>query len=220
MSKTTWSLEENVSDYLIRHSVKDDEILRRLRHETAAMPHGRMQISPEQGQLMGMLVHMLNGRRAIEVGTFTGYSALCVARELGAEGKLVACDISDEYTQIARRYWREAGLADRIDLRLGPGKASLEHLLAEGGEGRYDFAFIDADKTGYDDYYELCLRLLRRGGLVAIDNVLWSGKVADPSDNDADTVAIRALNKKVHADERVHMCMIPIGDGLTLALKR
>jgi predicted O-methyltransferase YrrM len=219
MSRTTWALEDQVQQYLRDHSLRDDELLRRLREETRAMPEGGMQISPEQGQLMALLVTMLGARRTLEIGTFTGYSALSVARALPPDGRVVACDVSVEWTSVGRRYWAEAGVADRIDLRLGPAAETLERLLAEGEKGRFDFAFIDADKGGYDRYYELCLRLLRPGGLIAIDNVLWGGRVADPSDESADTVAIRALNEKIHADPRVRMSMVPIGDGLTLALK-
>jgi caffeoyl-CoA O-methyltransferase len=179
-----------------------------------------MQISPEQGQLMALLVQAIGARRAIEIGTFTGYSALWVALALPADGKLVCCDVSAEWTVIGKPYWEEAGVAPKIDLRIAPALHTLDGLLAAGQAGTYDFAFIDADKTGYDGYYERCLRLLRRGGLIAIDNVLWGGDVADSLKRSADTLALRALNDKLHRDERATLSMLPIGDGLTLALKR
>lgn len=219
MSTSTLGLNAQLAEYLYHASVRDDELLKRLREETQRLPMGRMQISPEQGQLMGVLVRMLGAQRTLEIGTFTGYSALSVARHLPPHGRVVCCDISEEWTSIARRYWQEAGVADRIDLRLAPALDTLGHLLADGGEGQYDFAFIDADKTGYDAYYEACLRLLRKGGVVAIDNVLWGGAVADMSEQDADTVALRAINQKIHGDSRVLNSLIPIGDGLTLAFK-
>jgi predicted O-methyltransferase YrrM len=179
-----------------------------------------MQISPEQGQFMALLAELIGARRAIEVGTFTGYSALCVAQALPADGKLIACDISEEFTSVARRYWAKSGIADRIELRLAPALDTLKSLLADGGAGSFDFAFIDADKTQYDAYYEAILKLLRPGGLVTIDNVLWSGAVADGRKRDADTIALRALNEKLKSDKRITLSMLPIGDGLTLARKR
>jgi predicted O-methyltransferase YrrM len=179
-----------------------------------------MQISPEQGQLMALLVQAIGARRAIEIGTFTGYSALWVALALPADGKLVCCDVSAEWTAVGRPYWDKAGVAGKIDLRIAPATETLDRLLAGGGTGAYDFAFIDADKTGYDGYYERCLELLRQGGLIAIDNVLWGGDVADSRKRSADTLALRALNKKLHRDQRVSLSMLPLGDGLTLALKR
>ncbi len=194
-------------------------LLRRLREETAALPRGRMQISPDQGALLALLVRLIGARRALEVGTFTGYSALVVAAALPDDGKLIACDISDEWTAIARRYWAEAGLSGRIELRLGPASDTIAGLLRDGGAESFDFAFIDADKTGSDTYYEACLRLVRPGGLIAIDNALWHGSVADPAVNDADTEAIRALNRKVLNDGRVNACLLTVGDGLLLAHK-
>jgi caffeoyl-CoA O-methyltransferase len=179
-----------------------------------------MQISPEQGALMQMLVRLTGATRTIEVGTFTGYSALVVAEALPPHGRVIACDVSDEWTSIGRRYWQEAGVADRIDLRLKPALETLDALLAAGESGRFDFAFIDADKSNYDGYYERALRLLRPGGLVGVDNTLWSGAVVDASRDDADTLAIRALNEKIRHDDRVEMVLVPIGDGLTLARKR
>jgi caffeoyl-CoA O-methyltransferase len=220
MSRTTLGLPETVQDYLRRVGVREPPLLARLREETRALPQGGMQISPEQGQLMALLVRIHGARRCLEIGTFTGYSALAVALALPAEGKLLCCDISAEYTAVARRYWAEAGVDRKIELRLGPALETLDCLLAQNRAGSYDFAFIDADKTNYDGYYEHALRLLRPGGIVALDNVLWGGAVADPARSDPDTTALRALNEKIHADERVDMAMLPIGDGLTLAVKR
>jgi predicted O-methyltransferase YrrM len=212
-------MTEAVHAYLVEHSVRDSDILRRLREETAAMPMGGMQISPEQGQLMALLVKLVGAKSCLEIGTFTGYSALVVAQALPSDGKLLCCDVSAEFTAIAKRYWQEAGVAGRIDLRLGPAVATLDGLIA-AGEPPYDFAFIDADKVSYDAYYERVLRLLRPGGLIAIDNVLWNGKVADPRTNDEDTAALKALNRKLQGDQRIDLAMLPIGDGLTLARKR
>jgi predicted O-methyltransferase YrrM len=212
-------MTEAVHAYLVEHSVRDSDILRRLREETAAMPMGGMQISPEQGQLMALLVKLVGAKSCLEIGTFTGYSALVVAQALPSDGKLLCCDVSAEFTAVAKRYWQEAGVAGRIDLRLGPAVATLDGLIA-AGEPPYDFAFIDADKVSYDAYYERVLRLLRPGGLIAIDNVLWNGKVADPRANDEDTAALKALNRKLQGDQRIDLAMLPIGDGLTLARKR
>jgi caffeoyl-CoA O-methyltransferase len=219
MSNRTIALSDRLHDYYQRVSLREPAILHALREETAAMPGAGMQISPEQGQLMRLLVELTGTRRAIEIGTYTGYSALCVALAMGPEGRLIACDINPETTAVAQRYWRQAGVADRIDLRLGPALATLDGLLQAGGAGRYDFAFIDANKEDYAAYYERALQLLRPGGLVAIDNVLWGGDVADPAKTDDETTAIRALNEKVHGDPRVSISMLPIGDGLTLARK-
>jgi predicted O-methyltransferase YrrM len=220
MSPRTINLTETLYDYVLANSLREPPLLARLREETAALPMSKMQIGPDQGQLMRLLVELIGARRAVEVGTFTGYSSLSVALALPADGKLVACDISEEYTAIARRYWAEAGIAERIDLRLGPALETLDGLIADGGTGAYDFAFIDADKTNYDGYYERCLTLLRPGGLMAIDNVLWSGAVTDAADRTPDTLAIRALNAKVHKDERVSISLVTVGDGLILARKR
>jgi caffeoyl-CoA O-methyltransferase len=222
MSNRTINIDDRLYDYLLANSSREDALLARLRAETATMPASMMQISPEQGQFMALLVELIGARNAIEVGTFTGYSAICVARALAQGGKLVCCDVSDEYTSIARRYWTEAGLADRIELKLAPATKTLDALIAGGGEGQYDFAFIDADKENYDSYYERILRLIRKGGLITIDNVLWSGKVADPGigSADVDTAAIRRLNEKLHRDERVSLSLLPVGDGITLARKR
>ena len=194
--------------------------MRRLREETASMEQANMQIGPEQGQFMALLVELIGARSVLEVGTFTGYSALAMAVALPENGALVACDVSEEWTAIGRRYWEEAGVAHKIELRLAPALETLDALLAEGRAGTFDFAFIDADKEGYDAYYERALELVRLGGLIALDNTLWEGKVADPAATDVDTEAIRAINAKLALDERVTLSLIPVGDGLTLARKR
>ncbi len=219
MSARTIELTDKVYDYLLANSLREPPLLARLREETADMPAASMQIGPDQGQFMALLVELIGARRTLEVGTFTGYSALVVALALPADGRVVACDISEEFTAVARRYWAEAGVADKIDLRLGPAVETLDALIAEGLSGAFDFMFIDADKQGYDAYYERGLTLLRPGGLIAIDNVLWHGAVADPDRQDEETRAIRALNRKVQADERVSISLVPIGDGLMLARK-
>jgi caffeoyl-CoA O-methyltransferase len=211
--------DDTLRAYLVAHSAREQPAQTGLREATRSHPHAGMQIGPEQAQLMALLVKLAGARRAIEIGVFTGYSALAVALALPADGYLLACDISDEYTRIGRPFWAEAGVAAKIDLRLGPALATLDAQLAEGAAGSFDFAFIDADKSAYDAYYERCLALLRHGGLIAIDNVLWGGSVARPAE-DADTQALQALNDKIHRDERVDIAMLPIGDGVTLARKR
>jgi predicted O-methyltransferase YrrM len=220
MSSRTIPMTDRLYDYLLKVSLREPPLLAALRAETAKLPMAGMQISPEQGQFMALLAELIGARRAIEVGTFTGYSALCVAQALPADGKLIACDISEEFTSVARRYWAKSGIAGRIELRLAPALDTLKSLLSGGGAGSFDFAFIDADKTQYDAYYEAILKLLRPGGLMTIDNVLWSGAVADGRKRDADTVALRALNEKLKTDKRISLSMLPIGDGLTLARKR
>jgi len=220
LTRRTNPLSDELYRYLLDVSLRDNDVLRRLREETAGMENANMQIGADQGQLMGLLVELVGAKNVLEIGTFTGYSALCMALALPEDGRLVACDVSEEWTSVGRRYWEEAGIADRIDLRLGPAVDTLEALLAEGGAGTFDFAFIDADKGGYETYYELALKLLRRGGLMAVDNTLWEGKVVDPTVHDADTEAIRAFNLKLKDDERVTLSLVPIGDGLTLARKR
>lgn len=209
-----------VEQYVNEFFTRETPLQRRLRAETAALPRGRMQIGPDQGALLAFLIRLTGARRALEVGTFTGYSALAVASALPPDGRLVTCDVSEEWTAIARRYWQEAGVSGRIDLRLGPATETLAGLLREGGAASFDFAFIDADKESYDAYYEASLRLVRPGGLLAIDNVLWSGAVADSSAADAETEAIRALNRKVRDDRRVEACLLTVGDGVMLARKR
>lgn len=220
MSNRSIQLDDALYDYLLKHSLRETDVMRRLREETAGLPGAGMQISPEQGQFMALLVELMGARRCLEVGTFTGYSALAVAQALPADGRLVACEVNEKTTAIARRYWQEAGVAGKIDLRLAPALETLDALLAEGAAGRFDFAFIDADKKSYDAYYERALRLLRKGGLVAVDNVLWDGAVTNAKADDPDTLAIRALNAKIASDQRVSCSLLPLGDGLTLAIKR
>lgn len=220
MSRDTLNLSAALNAYVRNMGVREDSDLATLREETAHHPQAGMQIAAEQGELMGLLVRILGARKALEVGVFTGYSSIVVSKAMGPQGKLVALDVSEEFTSIARRHWAKAGIAERIDLRLRPAAESLKNLVAAGEGGTFDFAFIDADKKNYDTYYEQALVLVRRGGLIAIDNVLWNGQVIDPTNQTADTVAIRALNEKIHGDARVDAALIPIGDGLTLALKR
>lgn len=220
MSSRTLTMTEPLYDYLLSHSARLPEVLGRLRAETAALPNAGMQISVEQGQFMGLLMELLGARKTLEVGTFTGYSALIVALALPPDGRVVACDVSAEWTGIGRRYWEEAGVAHKIDLQIGPATETLDRLLGEGQDDSFDFFFIDADKENYDGYYERGLRLVRPGGVIAVDNTLWSGKVADPAVQDDSTVALRALNDKLHRDERITLSLLPIGDGLTLARRR
>lgn len=213
-------IDERTYRYLISTSVREPETARRLREETQQLQNAQMQIGPDQGQFMQLLVQVLRARKTLEVGVFTGYSALWVALGLPAEGRIIACDVSEEYTAVARRYWKQAGVDKKIDLRLAPALETLDQLLEGGEAGTFDFAFIDADKTNYDNYYERSLQLVRAGGLMAIDNTIWSGRVADPNVQDKDTVAIRQLNEKLFGDERVTLSMLTVGDGLTLAMKR
>ena len=220
MPKQSIGLDNQLYNYLLSVSLREPEILLKLRQETASHPRGTMQISPEQGQFMRLLVQLIGAKKTLEVGVFTGYSSLSVALALPTDGKIIAADVSEEFTAIARRYWQEAGVADKIDLRLAPALETLDQLLATGQAETFDFAFIDADKENYDGYYERSLKLIRPGGLIAIDNVLWSGQVADPQNQDESTQSIRALNEKLHYDERVTLSLVPIADGLTLAIKR
>lgn len=220
MSTRTLELTDPVYDYLIRHGVRESAALAELREQTQRLPNANMQIAPEQGAFMAMLVRLLGARRLLEVGTFTGYSALAMAEALPDDGLLTACDVSAEWTAVALAAWRRAAVGHKIDLRLAPARETLDALLQNGAAGSYDFMFIDADKSGYDDYYERGLRLVRPGGLIAIDNVLWNGSVADPEQQDDDTRAIRALNDKLRSDTRVDLVMVPVGDGLTLARRR
>jgi len=219
MANRNTALDDELRAYLVAHSARETPAQAGLREATRSQPAAGMQIGPEQAQFLGLLVKLIGARRTIEIGVFTGYSALAVALALPEDGRLLACDISDEYTRVGRPFWEKAGVAGKIDLQLGPALATLDARIAAGETGRYDFAFIDADKSGYDAYYERCLVLLRPGGLIAIDNVLWGGSVARPAE-DADTAALQALNAKIHADDRVDMAMLPIGDGVTLARKR
>lgn len=220
MSNRTLALDDALYAYLLDVSLREPELLARLRRETAEMSEAGMQIAPEQGQFMAFLLRLMGAERVLEVGTFTGYSALVMALALPADGHVTACDVSERWTAIARRYWSEAGVADRIDLRLAPAADTLAGLIDSGAAGSYDFAFIDADKEGYRGYFEQALQLLRPGGLVAVDNVLWAGSVVDPTKQDDETRAIRAFNEALRRDERVDISLVPIGDGLTLARKR
>ena len=213
-------LSEDLRRYLVSVSVQEPPILRRLRDETASHPQARWLIDAEQGQFMALLMQLMGARRTLEIGVFTGYSALAVALALPSDGQIVACEVNEETAAVARRYWSEAGVDHMIDLRIRPALETLRELLAQGQHGRFDFAFIDADKTNYEGYYECALELLRPGGLIAADNTLWSGRVIDAKVNDPDTAALRAFNKKLHTDSRVSLSLLPIGDGLTLALKR
>ena len=219
MSRRSLNLDDTLYQYLVDQSIREHPAQAALRAATASHPHAGMQISPDQGQFMALLVKLIGARRAIEVGVFTGYSALTVALALPDDGTLLACDISDEYTRIGKPYWQQAGVAQKIDLRLAPALQTLDAQLAAGHAGAFDFAFIDADKSGYDAYYERCLQLLRPGGLMAIDNTLWSGAVARAADS-ADTAALQQLNSKLHRDERIDLSLLAIGDGVTLARKR
>jgi predicted O-methyltransferase YrrM len=214
------TVTDELLDYIHKVSLREAEPLRRLREETAKLPMAGMQISPDQGQFMALLARLIAARRCLEIGTFTGYSALAVALALPPDGRVVCCDVSEEFTAIARRAWAGAGVAGKIALHIGPARATLDEFREGGQRGSFDFAFIDADKENYDHYYEAALELVRPGGLIAIDNVLWSGAVADVKRQDADTAALRALNLKLHDDQRIDLSMLPIGDGLTLARKR
>jgi predicted O-methyltransferase YrrM len=220
MTTQTLGLEPNLSEYLLSVAIREPEILTQLRQETAQHPLGRMQIAPEQGQLMALLVQLMGVKKTLDIGVFTGYSSLLVALVLPKTGKVVACDTSEEFTAIARRYWQQAGVTDKIDLHIAPAMETLDRLLAAGEAETFDFAFIDADKSNYDGYYERSLQLVRPGGLIAIDNVLWSGRVADPKIQDKRTNKIRAFNQKLHQDSRVTISLLAIADGLTLALKK
>lgn len=214
------ALTDHLQQYIVDNSVREPTVLAQLRAETAQLAQASMQIGAEQGQFMALLAKLIGARRCLEIGVFTGYSSLVVALALPNDGKIVACDVSEEWTAIARRYWTLAGVDHKIDLRLRRATRTLDELIDAGESGSYDYAFIDADKTNYDAYYERVLTLLRPGGLVLLDNVLWSGRVADPAVTDADTVALRELNAKVHRDERVDVSLVGIGDGLLLARKR
>jgi predicted O-methyltransferase YrrM len=220
MSTRTFTLSDELYRYLLDVSIRESELMRRLREETAKDEMGRMQISPEQGQFMALLVRLMNAKKALEIGVFTGYSSLCVAQALPPDGKLIACDVNEEWTSIARRYWKEAGVAHKIDLRLAPALETLEKLKQQGAAGTFNFVFIDADKSNYITYYDHALELLHPGGLIAVDNTLWSGRVADPANKEKDTEAIRAFNRMVKDDPRVEISLVPIGDGLTLAMKK
>ena len=220
MSSRNNYIPETVYDYILENTLRDNPRYQALRDETRDLPDAVMQISPDQGQLMALLIKLIGAKAAIEVGTYTGYSSLVVAAALPADGKLVACDIDPEMPAIGQRHWERSGLAAKIDLRIGPASETLDAMIAAGEAGSYDFAFIDADKDSYGQYYEQCLELVRQRGLILIDNVLWGGRTADPANNDESTVAIRTLTKQMQADERVDFSLIPVGDGLSLAVKR
>ena len=220
MSKQTTGLEKTLSDYIQSISLREPDFLKQLREETAKLSIARMQISPEQGQLMALLVQLMGAKKTLEIGVFTGYSALAVALALPVDGKMIACEISEAHTAIAKDFWGRAGVSEKIDLRIAPALETLEKLIAEGETGSFDLAFIDADKRSYENYYERALTLLRPGGLILIDNVLWSGKVTDPTITDKQTQAIREFNQKIHQDSRISLSVMAIADGLTLALKR
>ena len=219
MTARTLPLDERLQRYVLEHGARETAVQRELRSVTQRLPQSSMQIGAEQGALMQMLVRVMGARRCLEIGTFTGYSALAVALALPPAGRVICCDVSEEWTAIARRYWKRAGVAGKIELRLAPALRTLDALLEEGRAGRFDFAFIDADKANYQNYYERCLRLVRRGGLIAVDNTLWGGSVADPRKKSVDTLAIRAFNRQLVRDRRVDIALVPVGDGLTLAQK-
>lgn len=220
MTNRSITLTDSLYEYLLAVSSREPDLLLRLREETAELPGRSMQIAPEQGQFMALLVRLMGARLCLEIGVYTGYSSLATALALPDDGRILACDVSEEWTAIARRYWKAAGVEHKVDLRLAPALATLDALLDEGQAGRYDLAFIDADKESYVAYYERTLRLLRPGGLVIVDNTLWDGRVADPEYADEDTVALRHFNEHLHCDERVDLSLVPVGDGLTLARKR
>ena len=219
MTSKYTSLDQPLYDYILASSLRESPVLAQLRAETATLPMAVMQIAPEQGQFMALLIKLMGARRAIEVGVYTGYSALAVAEALPNDGLLVACDINVETTAIAQRYWQQAGVAHKVDLRLAPAAQTLQALLDDGQAGSFDFAFIDADKTGYSDYYELCLALLRPGGLIVVDNVLWGGAVLETSTDDDDTRAIQQFNAQLSVDQRVDLSLLPLADGLSLLRK-
>lgn len=220
MANQTLGLDENLYNYLLSVSLREPEILTKLRQETANHPMAEMQIAPEQGQFMALLIQLIGAKKTLEVGVFTGYSSLAVALALPADGQVIACDVSEDFTSMARRYWQLAGVDHKIDLRIAPALETLDDLIAVGESDSFDFAFIDADKANYDNYYERALKLVRPGGLIAIDNVLWSGDVAKPEVQDNRTNKIRDLNKKLHTDTRINLSLVPIADGLTLAVKK
>jgi caffeoyl-CoA O-methyltransferase len=220
MGRDNKLIDPAVIEYILKNSVREPDILKRLRAETASHPRVSMQIPPEQGQFFQLLIRMLRARRTLEVGVFTGYSSLSVALALPPAGRIVACDISEEFTSVARRYWEEAGVSKKIDLRIGPAAKTLDGLIASGQSGKFDFAFIDADKSNYPRYYEQCLTLIRAGGLIALDNMLFSRRVLDMSNRTKDILALRKVNRLIHRDNRVDALLLPFADGLTLAVKR
>jgi len=220
MANKTIGISDELAAYVVQVGAREPDLLARLRAETAALPEHGMQIAPEQGAFLALLVELIGARRCIEVGTFTGYSSTAVALALPDDGQIVCCDISEKWTGLAGKYWEEAGVAGKIDLRIAPATETLDQLMAAGEDDAFDFAFIDADKAGYDGYYERLLRLVRPGGLIALDNTLWGGEVLDEDTDDTDTRAIRALNEKLARDDRVTLCLLPVADGVTLARRR
>jgi caffeoyl-CoA O-methyltransferase len=220
MASTTLAITDALREYLVRETVDEPAVLARLRDETATQPRANMQISPEQGQFMTLLMDILGARRVLEIGTFTGYSAACMALAMGPDGTIVTCDMEEETTSIARRYWREAGVESQIDLRLGPAVESLEAMVSEGLSGSFDFVFVDADKKSYSSYYELGFELARPRGVIGVDNALWDGRVADSEESDEDTEGVRAVTRRIFSDDRVLASLVTIGDGLILARKR
>jgi caffeoyl-CoA O-methyltransferase len=220
MTNKTIGMSDELAAYVVAVGTREPGVLARLREETAALPEHRMQIAPEQGAFLALLVELTGARRCLEIGTFTGYSSTAVAMALPEDGRIVCCDVSEAWTSMARRYWDEAGVARKIDLRIAPATETLDGLLADGAESTYDFAFVDADKSGYDAYYERLLRLVRPGGLIALDNTLWSGRVLDQDAEDEDTRALQALNRKLAGDDRISLCLLPVADGVTLARRR
>ena len=220
MSSDTLPLTPELLGYLQKVSLREPPVLRRLREEITAHPYASMQISPEQGQFMALLIKLIGARRTLEIGVFTGYSSIAVALALPQDGCITACDVDEDFISIARGYWDEAGVSNKIDLHMALALDTLQQLLDQGSTNSYDLAFIDADKCNYPNYYEKCLQLLRPGGIILVDNVLWGGRVANQDIDDEDTLGIRRLNTIIHADDRVDVSMIPIGDGLTLARKR
>ncbi|MDI9640147.1 class I SAM-dependent methyltransferase [Geitlerinema splendidum] len=220
MPHKTLGLAPELYEYVLSHSLREPDILKQLREETASLPGAVMQVTPDQGQFLSFLVQLIGAKKALEIGVFTGYSSLCVALALPNDGTLVACDVSDEYTRIARRYWQAAGVADKIDLHIAPALNTLDQLLENGEAGSFDFVFIDADKNNYANYYERSLKLVRPGGLIAVDNVLWSGRVTDLQDTDPRTQSIREFNQKLSQDPRITLSLVPLSDGITLALKQ
>ena len=220
MTSTTIGRPDEIHAYIERVGYREPAVLARLREATAAHPEINMQIAPEQGALLALLAETVGARRCIEIGTFTGYSSLAVALALPPDGRLVCCDVSDEYTATARRFWAEAGVADKVELRLAPATDTLDALLADGEAGAFDLAFIDADKPAYGDYWERCLRLVRPGGLIVLDNMLFHGRAVHPAPDDVNGGAIHALNERIAADERVSFVLLGIADGMTIARRR
>lgn len=214
------SMNDALYQYILDHSLRDDPLMQELREETARLPQAGMQIGPDQGQFMALLTKLVGAKQCLEIGVFTGYSSLSVARALPRDGRILACDVSEEWTAIARKYWKRAGVEDKIDLRIGPALGTLDTLISLRQTNRFDMAFIDADKVNYLAYYERCIELVRKGGLILVDNTLWSGEVANPSNQKPDTVALRAFNEALHRDDRIDLALLPVGDGVTMIRKR